>query len=248
MLKISNLYKKYEHKNKNIEVLDNVSLDIKENEFISIVGSSGCGKTTMLRLIAGLNKPTQGLIKINNDIINAPTSRIGFVFQEYTSFPWLTVRENLAFGLRLKKIKNDTLVEYYLNLMGLKEFEDAYPKKLSGGMKQRVAIARTLINAPDIILMDEPFGSLDAQIRYEMQKLLLDVWSKEKKTVIFVTHDIDEAIFLSDRIIVLSKRPAKILKEFKIPFVRPRIEEIYKLNIYARIREEIILLIRDVKK
>ena len=244
MLEIAHLRKSFRHGKKRLKVIDDFSLHTGKTEFVSIIGPSGCGKTTLLRLIAGLNKPDKGTIHAEGKSIKGPTSKVGIVFQEYTSFPWLTVKENLEFGLKLKNIKNNSLVEHYLKRIELKKFQHAYPSTLSGGMRQRVAIARTLINNPEIILMDEPFGSLDAQTRKESQDMLLNIWKEHKKTIIFVTHDIDEAILLSDRIIVLSKTPAKMLQEYRIDFKRPREITMRNKARFFRLKEEIAGLLK----
>ena len=244
MLEISNLSKRFLHKKETINILDNISFSVKKNEFVSVIGPSGCGKTTLLKLIAGLNLPEEGAIKLDNTFIKSPTSKVGIVFQEYTPFPWLTVRKNLEFGPSLNKKECNKLVDYYLKITGLDRFQDYYPSKLSGGIKQRVAIARTMVNNPDVLLMDEPFGSLDTQTREKMQQLLLRIWQQNKRTVIFVTHDIDEAIFLSDRIIVLSNIPARIIKEFRIGFDRSRNYSLFKSKEYVKLKEEVRSLLK----
>lgn len=225
MLQIKSLSKTYEELKKSIEVIRNLNINIKEKEFVVFVGPSGCGKTTLLKCVAGLIRPTKGEINLNNKNITKPDKDIGIVFQDFSLFPWLTVRENIEFGLKLKNLskkKIDKVVDYYLEITGLKNFAGVYPKSLSGGMKQRVAIARTLANNPKIILMDEPFGSLDNLTRNKMQEFLTELWEKEDKTIIFVTHDVEEAIFLADKVHVLSKRPMTFIKTFKIPFKRLR--------------------------
>ncbi len=198
---------------------------VEDDEFVSLLGPSGCGKTTVLRLIAGLEKPTKGEIYENGKIITGPGPDRGMVFQEFALFPWRTVIKNVEFGLEIKGLpKNERRKKAleYIDLVNLEGFEDTHPSELSGGMKQRVGIARALANEPDVLLMDEPFGSLDAQTRNIIQRELLGIWEKTGKTVIFVTHSVDEALFLSDRVIVLTARPASVKKEFKIDLPRPR--------------------------
>ena len=218
MLELTGISKSF----KSLKVMENIGLHVKRNEFVSVVGSSGCGKTTLLRMMCGLMRPDNGSIRLNGKDIMSPTRRIGLVFQDYSLFEWLTVRENIGFGLRLRGCADKRIVDGYVGLMGLGDFEDSYPHELSGGMRQRVAIARALAVDPEIVLMDEPFGALDAQTREIMQGFLINIWRVKKKTVVFVTHDIDEAIRLSSRIVVLSGRPARIAAQFTLPKRRPR--------------------------
>lgn len=224
MLKIKSISKSYEDGDE-VEVIKNLNLNVKEKDFIVLVGPSGCGKTTLLKCIAGLTNFKNGEIILNDKKVNNPNKYVGMVFQDFSLFPWLTVKENIEFGLKISNVskkEREKIVEYYLKITELKEFENMYPKSLSGGMKQKVAIARTLANNPKVILMDEPFGSLDNITRSKMQEFLIKIWEKENKTIIFVTHDVEEAIFLGNEVYVLSKRPAKLIKEFKILFKRPR--------------------------
>jgi len=200
-------------------------LDVEEGEFVCILGPSGCGKTTILRIIAGLESQTRGKILLNGKEISGPGSDRGMVFQEFALFPWRTVRRNVEFGLELKGIPPEERRERtqkFIELVGLNGFEDYHPYQLSGGMKQRVGIARALANQPAILLMDEPFGALDAQTRNLMQKELLRIWSETKKTVIFVTHSVDEALYLADRIVVMTARPSSIGQIYEIKWPRPR--------------------------
>ncbi|MEA2816434.1 MAG: NitT/TauT family transport system ATP-binding protein, partial [Rhodospirillaceae bacterium] len=192
------------------DALRPVSLDVADNDFITVLGPSGCGKSTLLRLVAGLEEPSTGEILLDDVPIRGPGADRGVVFQSYTLFPWLSVRRNICFGLREKGVaaaKQREISDRFIARMGLRGFEDHYPKQLSGGMQQRVAIARALANDPKILLLDEPFGALDNQTRLLMQELLLDTWEAARKTVLFVTHDIDEAIFMANRIVVFSARP-----------------------------------------
>lgn len=228
-----------------LEVIKNLDLTVGDDEFVSIIGPSGCGKTTILRLIAGLEKPTSGEIYEDETLVEGPGPDRGVVFQEFALFPWRSVIQNIEFGLEIKGIPKDKRREIaleYIDLVNLEGFEDAYPKELSGGMKQRVGIARALANDPDVLLMDEPFGSLDAQTRNIMQKELLRIWQKKSKTVIFVTHSVDEAIYLSDRVIVLTTRPATVKKEFKIDLQRPRDRA---GEDFAKLRHEILAEVQD---
>jgi len=210
----------------NIVAVQDIDLTVGEGEFLSIVGPSGCGKTTLLRIIAGLDRPTQGEVAFANGG-NSEDMRpnIGLVFQEFALLPWRTVLGNMEFGLEIRGIRKEarqaTALEY-LKIIELEGFENKYPKELSGGMKQRVAIARALICNPKILLMDEPFASLDAQTRFNMQKFLLRIWYKTRKTILFVTHNVDEAVFLSQRIIVLSERPGKIAATIPVEIPYPR--------------------------
>jgi NitT/TauT family transport system ATP-binding protein len=205
--------------------LDDASLDVAPNEFCVIVGPSGCGKSTLLYLIAGLAEATSGRIMLGERQVSEPGPDRGMVFQSYTLFPWLTVRQNIGYGLKRKGLpqaERTKITDHYLQQIGLTPFADHYPSQLSGGMKQRVAIARALANDPALLLMDEPFGALDSQTRGSMQKLLLKIWEQAQKTVLFVTHDIDEALLLGDRVLVMTARPGKIKAEIKVDLPRPR--------------------------
>lgn len=196
-----------------------------DGEFVCVLGPSGCGKTTLLRIIAGLEEPTGGTILLNNKEITGPGSDRGMVFQEFGLFPWRTVRKNIEFGLEIRKVEKEErrkISDKYIDLVGLKGFENSHPYELSGGMKQRVGIARALANDPEILLMDEPFGALDAQTRNLMQKELLRIWSETKKTVVFITHSVDEAVFVADRVVVMSARPGNIRYVFNVEWERPR--------------------------
>jgi ABC-type nitrate/sulfonate/bicarbonate transport system ATPase subunit len=202
-----------------------VSLSVADNDFISILGPSGCGKSTLLRIVAGLDTPTTGQVLLDRTNVTGPGADRGMVFQSYTLFPWLTVRQNISFGLREKGMpaaQQDEIVAHYLDRTGLAGFDNHYPKMLSGGMQQRTAIARALANDPKILLLDEPFGALDNQTRALMQELLLGIWEAEKKTVLFVTHDIEEAIFVAGRVVVMSARPGRIKAELGVDLPHPR--------------------------
>lgn len=207
------------------EALNQVSLSVPAGEFVCLLGPSGCGKSTLLGLLAGHLQPSQGRVTVDNDVVDGPAPDRGLVFQHHTLFPWKTVLDNVTFGLKMKGLPRSERQQRARDLlaqMGLRGFEQAYPSQLSGGMQQRVEIARVLINQPRVLLMDEPFGALDAQTRLRMQSLLLEVWSRIRTTVVFVTHDIDEALFLADRVVVMSARPGRIVKQLTVPFERPR--------------------------
>lgn len=226
MLELKNVSKTYTQNNQQVEAIKNLNLSVKEREFIALVGPSGCGKTTLLKIIAGLINATNGEIVLDGKKILNPEKDRGLVFQQFTLFPWLTVRENISFGLDLQKLDNKKKVEivnHYLDITGLKDFAEFYPKNLSGGMQQRVAIARTLANNPKILLMDEPFGSLDSQTRSQMQEFLTKLWEAERQTILFITHDVGEAAFLADTVYVSGKRPMEIKNMFNVPFARPRV-------------------------
>lgn len=190
--------------------ISNISITLKDGEFVSLVGPSGCGKSTILRLISGLILPTTGEITLNGKIIDKPNEKIAMVFQKPTLFPWLTVRNNIAFGPRLKKEVNDIKINEMIELIGLREFADDYPHQLSGGMSQRVALARAIINEPDILLLDEPLGALDAFTRMKMQEEILSLWGRKKQLAIMVTHDIEEAVYMSTKVVVIDNRPGCI--------------------------------------
>ena len=208
-----------------VPVLDNFDCSIESGQFFSIVGPSGCGKTTLLRIIAGLEKASEGQVLLNGDAITDNDRRVGLVFQEFALFPWRTALQNIEMGLEISGVPKAERREEalkYVREFGLEGFENTYPKMLSGGMKQRVAIARTLISKPQVVLMDEPFGSLDGKSRIEMQNFLLEVWEQRKMTVVFVTHSVDEAVYLGDKVMVLSKRPSSIMETFDVEISRPR--------------------------
>lgn len=210
---------------KKIEALRNVSLTIKQDEFLSIIGPSGCGKTTLLRIMDGLTPVDSGQILINGTPIDGPGPDRAMVFQSFGLLPWKTTLDNVAFGLQLRGVplsKRKEIAREHINLVGLEGFEDAYAHELSGGMQQRVGIARALATDPEILLMDEPFGAIDAQTRELMQEELLRIWSTKRKTVIFITHSIDEAVYLSDRILVLSSRPGQVREILEVNLPRPR--------------------------
>jgi NitT/TauT family transport system ATP-binding protein len=224
-------------------VLDQLSFDVQDKEFVCILGSSGCGKTTLLRLIAGLDDAREGSIVLDGEKMTGPSPKVGFVFQEYSLFPWRNVIDNIAFGLEMKGIPKDDryrIAEQYLDLVNLSQFKTSYPSELSGGMRQRIAVARALALEPVLLLMDEPFGALDAQTRNMLQKELLDIWDKTKKTIIFITHSVDEAVFLADRIIVLTPRPGRICQIFPVELNRPRDRTSVE---FAQVRRQVLDLI-----
>lgn len=208
---ISNLSKKYNVNSEDIQILNHINLEIKKGEFITIVGHSGCGKSTLLKIIAGLQSYEEGIVSSDGESIRGPGVERGMVFQEHRLLPWLTIEQNIGFGLdHLSKVDKKRAIKEHLKLVKLEGFDKAYPHQLSGGMAQRAAIARGLVNNPDILLLDEPFGALDALTRIQMQQEVLRIWEQEKTTMILVTHDVDEAIYLGQRIIVMSSRPGEI--------------------------------------
>ena len=208
-----------------VTALQPTDLAIPENDFITLLGPSGCGKSTLLRIVAGLDRPTTGRVLLDGRPVTGPGPERGMVFQSYTLFPWLNVRENIAYGLTERGVPTGQVrdvVQHYVARMGLVGFEAHWPKQLSGGMQQRVAIARALANDPAVLLLDEPFGALDNQTRALMQELLLGIWERDRKTVLFVTHDIEEAIFLASRVLVMSARPGRIKAELAVDLPHPR--------------------------
>ena len=227
-ISIRNLTKVFYKKENSVIAIEDISLDIKDGEFVCLVGPSGCGKTTLLRILAGLETQSSGDFTIEKSEQDRPNQSM--VFQERGILPWLTVEENVAFGLSMRHLPKSLIKErtaYFINKVGLTKFSKMYPKELSGGMKQRVSIARAFANDSEILLMDEPFGALDEQNKYILQEELLTIWSETKKTVLFITHSIDEALYLSDRVLLMSAQPGKILSELKIDLPRPRkLEEI----------------------
>jgi NitT/TauT family transport system ATP-binding protein/sulfonate transport system ATP-binding protein len=231
---------------KPVVALKPTDLSVAANDFITILGPSGCGKSTLLRIIAGLDRPSEGRVLLDGREVKGPGPDRGMVFQSYTLFPWLTVAENIAFGLREKGVpeaERKGIVANYVQLVGLSGFENHWPKQLSGGMQQRTAIARALANDPEILLLDEPFGALDNQTRGLMQELLLGIWEREKKTVLFVTHDIEEAIFMASRVVVMSARPGRIKLDVAVDLPHPRSYTIKTSpefsDLKARLTEEI---------
>jgi len=221
-------------KGESIEALKDINLEVEDafspagrdiGEFRVLLGPSGCGKSTLLRMVAGLDRPDTGEILVNGQPVQGPGKDRGMVFQKYTSLPWLTVKENIGYGLKINGVppeQRKETVEHLLKAVGLTEFAEVYPETLSGGMQQRVAIARTLALRPSVILMDEPFGALDAQTRSEMQQLLLQIWDETACTILFVTHDVEEAVYLADRIFIMSSHPGTIVEDVQVPFDRPR--------------------------
>jgi len=205
--------------------LEPTTLSVEDNDFITILGPSGCGKSTLLRIVAGLDQPTTGSVQLDGAVVREPGPDRGMVFQSYTLFPWLTVRQIICFGLREKGIadrQQAEIADHFINQVNLRGFENHFPKQLSGGMQQRTALARALANDPKIMLLDEPFGALDNQTRALMQELLLGIWEQHKKTVLFVTHDIDEAIFMANRVLVMTARPGKVKCDIAIDLPHPR--------------------------
>lgn len=232
----------YSNKKQETLAIDNIDFEILDNEFVSIVGPSGCGKSTLIKMIGGLDDITSGSIILNDKVLNGPGADRGMVFQTYTLFPWMTVEENIRFGLKIKKmpvVEANAIVDKYLELIGLAQFRKALPNQLSGGMKQRVAIARALANNPEVLLMDEPFGALDPQTKANMQLCLREIWQVEKPTVIFITHDIEEAVFLSQRVYVMSARPGKIIADIPIYLDYKRTLELKDTQEFIKIRKNI---------
>lgn len=246
---IENVKKTYEERSGEVVALNGVNLDIMENEFITVVGPSGCGKSTILNIIAGLLEPTSGKVICNGVEVHGTGPDRGVVFQQYALFPWLTVKKNVLFPLQMKGIKGkeaDEIAMKYIKMVDLEKFCDHYPKELSGGMKQRVAIARAYAANPEVLLMDEPFGALDAQTRTQLQQELLDTWEKERKTCFFITHDVDEALILGQRVVIMSARPGRIkdIVDVDIPYPRdqetkmsPRFLEL-KNQIWSQVYQE----------
>ena len=228
--------------------LEQVSFEVPDQQFAVLVGPSGCGKSSLLYLTAGLAEPTSGEIYVGGQQVQGSGADRGMVFQSYTLFPWLTVRQNVEFGLKRRGMpaaRRKEIVDYYVNEVGLAGFADNYAKQLSGGMMQRVAIARALANDPQILLMDEPFGALDSQTRLQMQQLLLRVWGNSKKTVLFVTHDIDEAILLGDRVYVMGAKPGRIKQILDVPIERPRSLDMVMERSFIDMKREIFGLLHD---
>ena len=229
-IEIKNINKSFESKkNEKLSVLEDINLEINDGELVCLLGPSGCGKTTLLRLIAGLDHPTSGEIIADGEVVEKPSGDRAVIFQQYSLFPWLTVLGNVIFGLEMtnkdSKEENIAAAERYLESVGLLDFKDSYPHELSGGMKQRVAIIRSLLNHSPILLMDEPFSALDMQNRHKLQEQLIGVWKRFENTIVFVTHDVDEAVYLADKIVILDKNPGKIREIVEVDMERPRKRE-----------------------
>lgn len=227
-ISVVDVTKTFPLKNEEFVALGGVSLDIGDNEFVTVVGPSGCGKSTLMNVLAGLESPTTGTALVDGRPVVGPGPERGVIFQQYALFPWLTVRKNVEFGLKVAGVprkERRSRAEHFIHLVGLDQFADALPKMLSGGMKQRCAIARAYAVNPSILLMDEPFGALDALTRVTLQEQLLDTWSQEKRTVMFITHDVDEAVFLATRVVVMAARPGRIYDVIDVDLPYPRTED-----------------------
>jgi NitT/TauT family transport system ATP-binding protein len=227
-----------------LKVVEDVSYAIREGEFVSVIGPSGCGKTTMLNMVAGFMAPTAGQVRLDGNPVAQPGPDRGVIFQEYGVFPWLTVKQNIAFGLKLAasrvaQAEREAICERYMRLMGLTDFAGAWPKTLSGGMRQRLALARAYAVRPEFLLMDEPFGALDAQTRSAMQDLLLEVLQAEDKTVMLITHSVEEAVYLSNRIVVMTARPTRIREVIEVPFGYPRKESLHERPEFGELRSHV---------
>ncbi|NML45998.1 ABC transporter ATP-binding protein [Ramlibacter sp. G-1-2-2] len=251
ILQVSGVAKTFAGKGGGTVALEATDLLVQENDFITILGPSGCGKSTLLRMVAGLDTPTSGIISLDGKPVAGPGADRGMVFQSYTLFPWLTVLQNVCFGLREKGLPLPRQVEiarHFIARVGLQDFEQHFPRQLSGGMQQRTALARALANDPRILLMDEPFGALDHQTRELMQELLLGIWEEQRKTVLFVTHDIDESIFMANRVVVMSARPGRIKCDLPVPLAHPRHYAMKTtapfMQLKARLTEEIRVEVR----
>jgi NitT/TauT family transport system ATP-binding protein len=247
-LVIQNLTRTFPRENgTTLTAIENLSLTVHDKEFVCVLGPSGCGKTTLLRMIAGLDSASSGEILLDGEQISGPTPKVGIVFQEYSLFPWRSVIDNIAFGLEMRGIartERNRVAEQYLDLVGLTQFRESYPSELSGGMRQRVAVARALALEPVVLLMDEPFGALDAQTRNMLQHELLGIWEKTRKTIIFITHSVDEAVFLADRIVALTPRPGTICEIIPIDQVRPRDRTSME---FAKVRRYVLDMINQPK-
>ncbi len=239
---VKNLLKIYDSQRGKVTALNGVNFEMEENTFISIVGPSGCGKSTLLNILAGLDTPTGGEVLVDNKPVCGPGPDRGVVFQQYALFPWLTVEKNIQMGLHCRHLPPKEAAEitsHYLNMMGLTDFRSSYPKELSGGMKQRVAVARAYAMNPSLLLMDEPFGALDAQTRAQLQSELLDIWEKEQKTCLFITHDVEEAVLLSQKVVIMSARPGRIKRIVDIDVPYPRTQKTKVDSRFTDLKNEI---------
>ena len=241
-IEISGVTQVFEKKDGKFLALDTVNLNVEQNEFICVVGPSGCGKTTLLNIIAGLCKPTTGTVKVRGELVTGPGKGKGVVFQQYALYPWLTVEKNVEFGMRMKgvpKAERAEIAKKYIDLVGLSKFAKAYPKELSGGMKQRVAIARAYATAPEVLLMDEPFGALDAQTHAQLQENLLKTWEQERKTCFFITHDVEEAVLLATKIIIMSAGPGHITEIVPVTLPYPRTQQTKLTSEFNELKNQI---------
>jgi NitT/TauT family transport system ATP-binding protein len=241
-ISIQHIRKTYSLKNQEFVALGDVCLDIANNEFVTVVGPSGCGKSTLMNILAGLEEPTGGQALVAGKEVRGPGPERGVIFQQYALFPWLTVRKNVEFGLATAGVSAKERAEramHFIKLVGLEQFADALPKMLSGGMKQRCAIARAYAVNPEILLMDEPFGALDALTRVTLQEQLLDTWTSEKRTVVFITHDTDEAVFLANRVVVMAARPGRIFEIIDVNLPYPRTEDVRLSPEFAAFRNRV---------
>lgn len=246
ILKLENISLKYKNGKKYREIIENINFDIKKGEIVSIIGPSGCGKSTLLGIIGGINNNYQGNILFKGEKIAECSPAIGYIFQEAALFDWLDVEENIGYGLKIKKTSKKEIkkrTKEYIKEIDLEGYEDYYPSRLSGGMKQRVSLARTLIMNPELLLMDEPFSALDYQTRIEMQKLTLKLWEHYKPSIVFVTHDIEEAILLSDKVIVMSKNPGEIAEIMDIKFKRPRKIDLISDSKFVEIKKNLLQML-----
>ena len=247
-VQIKNVSVRFGSKGRMTEAASRVSLEVKPGEFVSIIGPSGCGKSTLLNIVAGFIKPSEGEALLDGQAIGGPGADRGVVFQQYSLFPWMTVRKNVEFGLKMKGLgqsQRETAARSLLGMAGLLAFENHYPDQLSGGMKQRVGIVRALATSPQVMLMDEPFGALDSQTRTVMQEILTNMWQQLQLSVLFITHDIEEAIFLSEKVYVMTARPGRIKAEIPIPLPRPRTPEMTASPTFQALVRQLKALIRE---
>jgi NitT/TauT family transport system ATP-binding protein len=247
-IQVKDVEKCFHRRRSEVVALTQANLEIESKEIVSVVGPSGCGKTTLLNLIAGFDTPTGGEILKNGRAVNCPGADRAVVFQADAVFPWLTVRDNLSYGPRMRGARKrewGPKVEHFLRIVGLVEFANAYPKELSGGMRKRVDVARAYVSDPEILLLDEPFGALDVFTKEAMQRSLLDIWSEVPKTVLFITHDIEEAIFIGDRVVVMTPRPGRVAAEFPVEFGRPRTVELRAEPAFQQLRLKIGALLAE---
>ncbi|ABN06554.1 ABC transporter related protein [Methanocorpusculum labreanum Z] len=246
-VKVEDATKTFSSRKGDVTALEHVNLEVHDGQFVCLLGPSGCGKTTLLRMIGGLDVPTSGTVSIDGKIVDGPSPKMTMVFQEYSLYPWRTVAENVGFGLEMIGVpKEERIAEVNkrLALVGLTGFGDNYPYELSGGMRQRAAVARALATDPAVMLMDEPFGALDAQTRNKMQRELLQIWEETKKTILFVTHSVDEAVYLSDKIVILTPRPGRIYEIYPNPLPRPRDRTSIE---FAKLRKDVLAEIEKLE-